>query len=185
MALGKAWIDCTKCSPECNDGRTERERVSQKTDGYPKITRGMTTQPHAKKTSQKVQLSMRDGIRNGFFTGDNDQEFCRNRALVDAVVEKIDAFDQRIAFMKGVFAMPFNRDRDLPGEDITEKGNRMGVPAGLFTGWDRDNQYGDFSRMCLGVFNGLSGSVGRGAQERSDLHIVVIVGLGRAGLKMW
>jgi len=39
----------------------------RKTDGYPKITRGMTTQPHVKRTSQKVQLSMRDGM-----TGRND-----------------------------------------------------------------------------------------------------------------
>jgi len=159
--------------------------ASRKTDGYPKITRGMTTQPHAKKTSQKVQLSMRDGIRDRFFTGDNDKEFCRNRTLVNAVVEKIDAFGQRITFMEDVFAMLFDRDRDLPGEDITEKGNGMGVPAGLFTRWDRDNQHRDFSRMCLGVFNGLSGSIGRGAQERGDLHIVVVVWLGRAGLNLW
>ena len=157
----------------------------RKTDGYPKITRGMTTQPHAKKTSQKVQLSMRDGIRDRFFPCDYDQKFCRNRAFVDAVVEKIDAFGQRIAFMEGAFAMLFDRDRDLPGEHIAEERNRMGVPAGLFTRCDRDNQHGDFSRMCLGVFNGLSGSIGRGAQERGDLHIVVVVCLGRAGLNLW
>jgi hypothetical protein len=30
MAVGTAWIDCTECSPECNEGRAERERASQK-----------------------------------------------------------------------------------------------------------------------------------------------------------
>ena len=34
MAVGTAWIDCTECSPECNEGRAERERASQKCDAY-------------------------------------------------------------------------------------------------------------------------------------------------------
>ena len=34
----------------------------RKTDGYLEITRRMTTQPRAKRTSQKVQLSMKVGI---------------------------------------------------------------------------------------------------------------------------
>jgi hypothetical protein len=63
MALGKAWIDCTKCSPECNDGRTERKRVSQKTDGYLQVTRGMTRLLFIKRTSKRVQFKMRDGTR--------------------------------------------------------------------------------------------------------------------------
>ncbi len=55
MAFGKAWIDCTKCSPECNDGRTERKQVSQKTDGYYlQVTRAMTTKSRATRTSKKV-----------------------------------------------------------------------------------------------------------------------------------
>lgn len=38
MAGGAAWIDCTECSPERNEGRTERARASQKTEGYLQVT---------------------------------------------------------------------------------------------------------------------------------------------------
>ena len=34
LGTGCRSIDCTLCSPECNDGRAEQVRASQKTDGY-------------------------------------------------------------------------------------------------------------------------------------------------------
>lgn len=93
-------------------------------------------------------------------------------------MQKVDAFGERIAPMKGVLAVVLDIHSDFTRKDIAEEGDGMCMPSSLFAGRNGDDQNRDLGGMCMRVFDLLSCEVCRGAQEGCDPDIKVVIRLG-------